>query len=555
MPRSRWTATCRSTAIICPTGTLMHTLPCDADRRALTAPRTSGQRHQRKVDGIPVVAEVEHLRKTGAGELALAPRRRRPPAGRRAIARPAATARRIVRGRRRRGPRRPRRSATPSARPRRRALDRRSSRASRPSRRRAADGARASRRRDDTAGSSAREAHRPQPLDRLPGAVDVVDAPAAIPRAVGLLLTAAGRPRRDRPTDARCRRPSLPNASSTRPARSGELGSIIALWSANGTLQSNSQLLSRSKAPQPPSQFCIASSQGTRPADRRDPIEPSVAARPASRRGRDSRHVGQRDHHHRRVVDVGVEAVGILEAPAGRLGPAAAATSRPPCGSRGEQPVDGLAHAGRRPGPAAAPAEPLPTRRARRSVIAVSHTGERQGSSRVVPSASSSTSRSSCRQHSVHLGRVVRAAHRPQGDDAPDDRREDRPQAVAAVEPLEHPAAARRDRPAAERPEADRIAGLDDAGRRRGRSAAQTLVVGRRPAAAARSGEQLGDAAIRQDSPHRLEGPHQRQRHDHRPRPGRHAVRGSPGTSRAAAPSPAARPDTRRRASGPSSAR
>src|SRR6478672_365859 len=52
--------------------------------------------------------------------------------------------------------------------------------------------------------------------------------------------------------------PQRASDSSTRPVRSGVLGSIIALWSANGTRQRNSASLSRSNAPQPPSRFCIA---------------------------------------------------------------------------------------------------------------------------------------------------------------------------------------------------------------------------------------------------------------------------------------------------------
>ena len=78
-------------------------------------------------------------------------------------------------------------------------------------------------------------AGRRQAAQRETGAVDVIHAPAAVPASVRFLvlhqifhaaphrrmaLVAGGRP---------------PSASSTRPVMSGQVGSSIALWSANGT--------------------------------------------------------------------------------------------------------------------------------------------------------------------------------------------------------------------------------------------------------------------------------------------------------------------------------
>ena len=58
-----------------------------------------------------------------------------------------------------------------------------------------------------------------------------------------------------------------------------ELGSIIALWSANGTWHSSAASLSRSNAPQPPSWFCI------RPIHRQ-PRSRAAAIRVATRFGK-----------------------------------------------------------------------------------------------------------------------------------------------------------------------------------------------------------------------------------------------------------------------------
>jgi len=60
------------------------------------------------------------------------------------------------------------------------------------------------------------------------------------------------------------------------------------------------------------------------------------------------------------------------------------------------------------------------------------------------------------------LGGIVGAPEGAEGDDAPEDRREDRPEPVAPIEALEHPAAAFGDGTAAERTKSDRIATFQD---------------------------------------------------------------------------------------------
>ncbi len=54
------------------------------------------------------------------------------------------------------------------------------------------------------------------------------------------------------------------------------LGSIMALWSAKGAWQRNFRWLFRSNAAQPPSQFCMASSQRT-PRSMADIVSPMAA--------------------------------------------------------------------------------------------------------------------------------------------------------------------------------------------------------------------------------------------------------------------------------------
>ena len=106
-----------------------------------------------------------------------------------------------------------------------------------------------------------REVDRLEALEDLPGAVDVVHAPAAVPAAVGLLRPPEIVERRGRPPGGRRGSRASPSSSSTRAVMSGQLGSSIALWSANGTLVRTSLSMSTSNAAQPPSRFCIASSQ------------------------------------------------------------------------------------------------------------------------------------------------------------------------------------------------------------------------------------------------------------------------------------------------------
>ena len=112
-------------------------------------------------------------------------------------------------------------------------------------------------------------ARRRQAAQGQPAAVDVVAPPAAVPGAVLLLASSRGSGPRaatpDCPIEAEPRR--VPRAP--RPVMSSQLGSIIALWSAKGMKVSISASQPRSKAPQPPSRFCIASSQLTARASHR----------------------------------------------------------------------------------------------------------------------------------------------------------------------------------------------------------------------------------------------------------------------------------------------
>ena len=185
-----------------------------------------------------------------------------------------------------------------------------------------------------------RHADGAQAGEHLPGAVDVVHAPAAEPAAVGLLRCAhvAHGLVDDRIADAigracralRARGPSG-RACSGRSSRCDRRTAR-----SRGTRIS----LSRSNAPQPPSRFCIASiqllgaSQRLRRAIQADGRRFAFAPRswqrtvgrpralPAAASASD---VGlncaaSAIDDHGRVVDVGIEIVGVLEAPAAGRG-------------------------------------------------------------------------------------------------------------------------------------------------------------------------------------------------------------------------------------------
>ncbi len=286
--------------------------------------------------------------------------------------------------------------------------DRRSCRAIRPSRRTACWWARSQLAPATTAGSSVGTPTADQPGQRLPGAVDVVDAPAAEPASVGAF--ASRRTIGHGPIDGRIAHAAAqagPGAPSTRPVRSGVLGSIMALWSAKGTWQRNSRSLLRSKAAPAAVAFCMASIQSEPPVDRRRSpgafarrwssasacVVIGDAATPAAGRRRASRGTSaelrlQGHQHHRRVVAVGIEVVGVLEAPAARLGVDRLRPIARPADLLVQQPVDRLAHrriarAARRRPPAPGPRSPCPRRATCRAA------------SRAVPVSSSSITRSS----------------------------------------------------------------------------------------------------------------------------------------------------------------
>ena len=264
---------------------------------------------------------------------------------------------------------------------------------------------------------------------------------------------------------------------------SAQLGSSIALWSANGTLVSTSLSMSTSKAAQPPSRFCIASSQST-PRCGRPPRPPASSASGDPLQG-------QQDH--RRVVDVGIEA----RCGTGSASRSARRPGRRTCQSPGaahllvEQPVDraGAARGGRRAAPASASAI---------VAIAVSQTGETQGCTRTVPSSSIRRS-SSCRSAHCTVGRVAvvaqaLAARRPcrssAGRSRPG-RRSSRSARASSGAPPGSPAAART-------PGSRPVGPLQDPVERRGRSSSsETSRRVRRDGRGQVVAEQLGDARAR----------------------------------------------------------
>ena len=235
---------------------------------------------------------------------------------------------------------------------------------------------------------------------RLPGAVDVVDAPTAEPTAVGFLRARACRPRPDRPPD----RPRGGPTGPTSPAR-GRSGR--ACWD-------RSSRCGRQRARGTGTRDRCRDQ--TRPSRRRDsawptpsrkpecgprPVDPAwrCAAGPRPRwprsRGRPRATIGprqpllgidgasrasicsQRHQDHDRVVDVGIELVGVFETPAARLGVDVvgpiAATANLLTSSQSTARRE-LACLRLEPGRS----------QAARSVIAVSQTGDLQGCSRTV---------------------------------------------------------------------------------------------------------------------------------------------------------------------------
>ena len=149
---------------------------------------------------------------------------------------------------------------------------------------------------------------------------------------------------------------------------------------------------------------------------------------------------GQQDH--RRVVDIGIELVAVLEVPAARLDARPADYQSPGIANLPvEQPArPRRASAGSSSGwPASASAI---------VAIAVSQTGETQGCSRD-PVALLDQQVVELPPGPLHRRGIVLVAQAFERDDRVDHRREDRPQAVGVLEMLEHPAVRRLDPAAA----------------------------------------------------------------------------------------------------------
>ena len=256
------------------------------------------------------------------------------------------------------------------------------------------------------------DAHRRQPDQRLPGSVHVVDAPAAEPTAVRLLRAAHVF---DGPIDRRIAHAAPQDAEHLQhPAgqvgRAGiDHGIVIGEGHAAEKLVI---VVAIEGAP-----AAVAILHGQHPVDRATRgrghlIEPHQVPPGAGQAGAgpmiDQLHArslgigraagafhlpGQGHHDHDRVVNVGVEFVGVLEAPAARRG---VDRLRPiACAAHFllEQPIHArCAHGSSLVVPAADTA---------RRLIAVSHTGDLQGCKRAVSCSSITRPRKRSRQYCI----------------------------------------------------------------------------------------------------------------------------------------------------------
>ena len=186
---------------------------------------------------------------------------------------------------------------------------------------------------------------------------------------------------------------------------------------------------SLSNAPQPPSLFCIASSQRLAAGDRALPGEVvGLAGELRAREGRED--FGG-------VVGVGVPLVGVLEVPAAGLG----RRGRPSC----QSPIflTSLSSSQRAAFSIAGSSAGVPPSERASMTSAVSQTGEKQGWRWSVSSSSSSSFSSSWTWASE--ARVVeRVAEAAERDDRVDDRREDRAEPVGEGQALVDPGLAGR---------------------------------------------------------------------------------------------------------------
>ena len=120
----------------------------------------------------------------------------------------------------------------------------------------------------------------------------------------------------------------------------------------------------------------------------------------------------------------------------------------------------------------------------------------------------------------LHLGGIVLAPHRPQGHDAPDDRRKNGSQPIAFVKSLQHPAPTFSDSPAAQRLQTERLTAFEHSIDPEKKPTPAATLAARKGSGANAAGsrlrrKELGDAYLSRDVAHRLVGPDERQRHDH----------------------------------------
>ncbi len=394
-----------------------------------------------------------------------------------------------------------------------------------------------------------RHSDRDQPGDHLPGAVHVVDSPSAEPASIGFLRRSeVGRASADRRVfDAQ------PQSSQSFQHAAAEIGSarvdhrvVIGKWDAAEELP---VVVAVEGAPaavavlhrQQPAQAAVDCSRrlvhcpqaavgvfaaggrvlvqplgGTASLRRAD--QPQLGRqRPTGRRG-SGELVLESHQHHRRVVAVGIVVVVVFKAPAARLRldrfrPVAGPVDLPV-----EQPVDGtrgrrvrFSQAGCRKSPQGDGG--VPDRRFAGLNPAALFVVNNQVAE--LPPAL------------PHLGAVVAMTQGVKRQQAPDDRRVDRPHAVAPLRPFERPALRGLDGPLPQR----QPVALPQELERRVNRPKETVPTERPPAGglagAAQLGpvlrrldEQLANPAAGVDVLRRAQRRDDRERHDHRPRPG-----------------------------------
>ncbi len=345
-----------------------------------------------------------------------------------------------------------------------------------------------------------RHAQRRQALEDLPGPVDVVDPPSAIPAALGLLSgpeIVQGAADGGVVGHVAQGAEQLEDAGGDVGTARVEHGVVVGERELGEDLVVDVDVVGR------PAAVAVL--------HRQEPVDPAPA-----RRG-DGGMIGhrravQRQDDHGAVVEVGIELVAELEVPAGRLdaravdGPVAGVSQLP-----GQQPVHGQT-----PGRMFGRQRGVGQRdRGDRRVPDRRHAGLQAD-----PVVLGDLEVIELLDRPADLGRLILIAQALQGDDRVDHRREDRPQAVGLLAMLHHPAmGGPQPRPAPGgrhvpvEPFQHPVQAEEEAGPRE-----QSSPV---PGGAMR-GEQLADALLGRERADRLVVGHDRQRHDDRPRPGRH---------------------------------